>query len=122
VESSDDNHEKGIYTRGEMKLVFQDDDKTVTLSTNSGNSILLSEKDGGISIKDENNNAISLNSDGITVESAKDLILKATGDVKVEGMNVEQSAQANMKATGSAGAEISASGNTVIKGAVVQIN
>lgn len=121
-EASDDNHEKGIYTRGEMQFVFNDDDKTITISTKNGNSVLLSEKEGGITLTDENDNTIKLNSDGITIESAKDLVLKATGDVKMEGTNIEQSAQANLKASGSAVTEISASGNTVIKGAVVQIN
>ncbi len=122
IEANDDNFEKGIYTLGKMKLVFNDDEKSITLSTESGNSVLLSEDEGGIVIVDENDNSIKLSSDGINIESAKDIILKASGDIKLEGNNIEQKANMNFKAEGSAGAEVSASGNTVIKGAMVQIN
>jgi hypothetical protein len=63
-----------------------------------------------------------MNSDGITIESAKDLILKASGDVSIEGTGVEVKASAQLKAEGSAGAEVSSGGQTVISGSLVQIN
>ncbi|NJR43490.1 MAG: Rhs element Vgr protein, partial [Akkermansiaceae bacterium] len=66
---------------------------------------------------------ITLNADGITLESAADLILNApSGDVKITGTNVEVTASAQLTAAGSSGAEFSASGTTVVKGAIVQIN
>ena len=51
---------------------------------------------------------------GTSPVQAKDIVLKATGDVKIEGINV--------KAKGNAGAEVQSSGTTVIKGAIVNIN
>lgn len=122
TEANDDNFEKGIYTKGEMKLTFDDDKKHIKLETKSGNSVLLSEDEAGIIIADENSNTITMSSDGISIESAKDIILKASGDIKMEGNNVEQTAQMSYKATGTSGVEVTASGNTVIKGALVQIN
>jgi Rhs element Vgr protein len=123
IEASDDNFEKGIYTLGEMKLVFNDDEKSVLIETKSGNSVLLSEKEAGIVITDENQNSITMSSDGIEIKSAKDILLKAPqGDIKAEANNIEEKANMNYKASGSAGSEVSASGNTVIKGAMVQIN
>ncbi len=121
--ASDDNHKKGYVSRSEMKMVFDDEKKSIKIETPKGNFIELSEDTGGISITDENGNKLTLDSNGVTIESAKDIIFKAaSGDLKIEAINVQAKAQANFKAEGSAGAELSASGNTVVKGAMVQIN
>jgi hypothetical protein len=66
--------------------------------------------------------AASLNSDGIAMESPGDIKLAATGDVKIEGTNIELKASATVKAEGSGGAELTSSASTVVKGSVVQIN
>jgi Rhs element Vgr protein len=119
---SDGNHEKGFVSRSGMKVWFNDEDKTIEISTSAGNKIFISEKDKSIEMTDQNGNKIKMSQDGISLESVKDIILKATGDLKAEGINVELKANSQFKASGSAGAEVSASGSTVIKGAVVQIN
>ena len=122
VTASDDNPEKGFYTREELKLVFNDEVKSIQLETPNGNIITLSEENGGILIKDENNNKIEMTSDGIVIESAGDLTLTATGDLTLEGSNVEASATGNFKAEGSGGAKLSSSSTTEIKGSLVNIN
>ncbi|HMB91243.1 MAG TPA: type VI secretion system tip protein VgrG [Rhodothermales bacterium] len=119
---SDDNHEKGIITRSEMMLLFNDDVNTITLETPSGNKVVLSEEDGGISLTDENDNKIILNADGITIESASDINMKASGDINIEGTNVSSAANGQFKAEGSGGAEMTSSATTVVKGSLVQIN
>jgi hypothetical protein len=60
--------------------------------------------------------------DGIKMESGKDIILKATGDVKIDGINITVTASAQFKASGSAGAEVSSGATAVLKGSLVQIN
>lgn len=122
IEGSDDNHEKGIFTRSEMKVVFNDDKKSILISTPAGNSVSLSEEDKKISILDQNNNKIEMSSDGIIVESCKDLSIKASGDIKMEGNNITISAKAQFKSEGSSGAELSTSAQAVIKGSLVKIN
>jgi len=122
AQASDDNHEKGFVTREELRLWFNDDEKSITVQTPNGNSIILSDDDGSIKLEDENGNTLYMNSDGITIESAADITMKASGDVKIEGTNIEQKANAQFKAEGSAGAEVSSSGTSVLKGAIVQIN
>ncbi|MDZ7695056.1 MAG: type VI secretion system tip protein VgrG [Balneolaceae bacterium] len=122
AEASDDNHEKGFVTREELKLWFNDDKKSIQLETPKGNKILLSEDEGGITLEDENGNTVKMSSDGIALESAADITLKASGDVTIEGTNVEQKANAQFKAEGSAGAEVSSSGTAKLKGSIVQIN
>ncbi|GAB5533510.1 MAG: hypothetical protein Roseis3KO_52870 [Roseivirga sp.] len=120
--ASDDNHEKGIITRDELKVLFNDDLKSIELSTPNGHKVLMSDDEGAINIEDENGNKLLMNSDGITIESAKDIILKATGDVTIEGTNVGVAANAEFKAEGSAGAEVSTGAIAVLKGSLVQIN
>ena len=122
IEASDDNHEKGIVTRDELKLLFNDDLKSIEVSTPNGNKVLLSDDEGGITLEDENGNKLVMSSDGISIESAKDLILKATGDVTAEGVNIGINASAEFKAEGGAGAEVSTGAIAVLKGSLVQIN
>lgn len=122
VEATQDNFEKVIATAGKLKIYFEDDKKIIRLETPGGNKISLSEEDKGITLEDQNNNKLLMNSDGITIESAKDIILKAAGDVKTEGVNLENKASANFKSEGSAGAELKSSATLTIKGSLVQIN
>ncbi|MDQ8180555.1 type VI secretion system tip protein VgrG [Pelagicoccus sp. SDUM812005] len=122
LEPSDDNHEKGFFSRSEMKLHFNDDLVSATLETPNGNILQLSEDEGGILLEDENGNKITLSSDGIELSSAADLVLTASGDVSIEGTNVTHKANAQFTAEGASAAELKASGNTTIKGALVQIN
>jgi len=123
IEPTDDNFQKGFISKEELKLLFDDEINAITLETPNGNKAILSEEDGGITLEDENGNKIVMNSDGITIESAKDIILKASsGDVITEGVNVEVTANAQYKASGSAGVEMSSSAIAVLKGSLVQIN
>lgn len=137
IPAADDNNKKGLKTRGGTTIEFDDDKNVFTLKTPNGNKLVLSDDDGGITVEDENGNKLTTTSDGVTFESAGDLTLKASGkitldgsdvnlkasgDVKVEGSNVSASAQAQFKAEGSAGAEVSSSASTTIKGSLVQIN
>lgn len=127
--AKDDNHRKGYVSREKMKFIFDDEKKVIVLETPGGNKITLSDEDKGIIFADQNGNKITLDDSGIKLESAKELALKATKDLKIEGMNTELKAQTAFKASGTGTAEISSasttikgSATTVIKGGVVQIN
>ncbi|MBY5456435.1 type VI secretion system tip protein VgrG [Rhizobium leguminosarum] len=127
--AKDTNHHKGYVSREKLKLTFDDDKKIIGLETPAGNSFALSEDAKGIVLKDQNGNKITLDDSGITIETDKDLVLKAGKDVKLSGMNTEFSAKSAFKASGTATAEmsgaqtkISGDAMTVIKGGMVQIN
>ena len=122
ISGSDDNHEKGLVTRSEMKVLFDDDKKVIEISTPAGKIITLDEDQGNIVIADDNSNTVTIDDSGITLNSPKDINIKATGDVNIEGTNVSIAANANFKAEGSAGAEVSTSAVAVLKGSLVQIN
>ena len=125
----DDNHRKGYVSREKMQFIFDDEKKSIVLETPGGNKVTLSEENEGIVIEDQNNNKITLDTSGVMIESSKNLTLKAANDIKIEGANVNVTAQTALKAAASASAEVSAasttvkgSATTVIQGGVVQIN
>ncbi len=122
IEDNDAYLKKGIVTKEGLMLTFNDDDKSVIIETPAGKKVTLDEKENVIRLEDDNRNLIEMSSDGIIIESGKDILLKATGDISVEGMNIEQSAQAQFKAEGTAGMEVSSAATAVLKGALVQIN
>lgn len=122
ISASDDNNEKGFVTRSEMKLLFDDEKKSILIQTPAGKKITLDEDAAAIIIEDENSNVITIDSAGIKMESAGNIELIATGDVSIEGANVNIKASAQFKAEGSAGVEMSSSATAVLKGGLVQIN
>ncbi len=122
IVAADDNNEKGFVTRSEMKLMFDDDKKSITIETPAGKTVTLDEDQGVIIIEDENSNVITLDSAGIKMESAGNIELVASGDVSIEGTNVSIKANAQFKAEGSAGVEMSSSATAILKGGIVQIN
>lgn len=133
-----DNFTKAVVTRSELKLEFDDDKKVITLVTPGGNTVVISDDAKSILLQDQNGNKVELSDSGIVLDSPKDISLSAKGkvsidatgevgisskaDVKVEGMNVNHTAKVGFTAKGSASAEISASGQTTVKGAMVMIN
>ena len=78
--ASDDNNIKGYVSRSKLKLTFDDDKKVVTLETPGGNKLTLDEDAKKVSLADQNGSSITLDDEGITLTSAKDIILKASGD------------------------------------------
>jgi Rhs element Vgr protein len=122
LETTADNDEKGLVTRSEMKLLFNDKDKSITIKTPKGKAIIIDEKAGTIVIQDENDNMMEMGSSGISIKSKKDIKLEATGDVKISGKNVSVEAKSQFKAEGKSGAEVSSSGTSVLKGTTVKIN
>ncbi len=122
ITAADDNHEKGFVTRSEMKFIFDDDKKSVTIETPAGKVLTLDEDANEIKLEDDNGNKIVLDSGGITLESSGDITIKASGDVSIEGTNINGKANAQFKAEGAAGVEVSSSATAVLKGSLVQIN
>lgn len=133
-----DNFIKAIVTKTKMKIEFDEENKIITIVTPGKNTIIISDKDKSILLKDQNNNKAELCPDGIKLDSPKDISIKAKGkididamgkitmtskqDVAVSGLNIKNEAQVGFTGKGNATAEVSASGQTTVKGAIVMIN
>ena len=123
LKGSDDNHEKMLKTRSGMTVHFDDDKIVMTLATPAGNSIVLSEDDKSLTLADQNGNTIKMDSDGIHLESAKAVNLKAGTGTKMEAStSFEIKAGSELKLEGSASAELKGGGMAKLSGAMVQIN
>jgi Rhs element Vgr protein len=134
----DDNNFKAVVTRCKHKLEFDEDKKIITIETPGSNKMIFSDDGKSISILDQNGNKMVMDTGGISMESPKDIKITAQGkiqmegamgvevtsdmDIKMEGLNISAEAKVGMTAKGNATAELSASGNTTVKGAMVMIN
>jgi hypothetical protein len=130
---------KAIVTTNKLTLEFDDDKKVITLKTPGGNSIIISDDAAGITIEDQNGNSVKTSSAGITINSSKAINIKSSqkvtisggtgvdisasgGDVGIKGLNVNAQADIKFSGKGTAQAELTASGQVVVKGAIVMIN
>lgn len=126
----DDNHIKGFVTRSQMKLLFDDDQKIITVETPAGNKVVISEADQTITTTDQTGNTSKMSPSGIEIKSPGDIkveatgniTVKATGDLTLEGKNVNVKATAALSAQGQASAKLNSSGTTEVKGSMVMIN
>lgn len=133
------NPKKAIVSAQKLTLEFDDADKIITIKTPGSNSITISDKDKSIEIKDQNGNSIKTSASGIDIKSNKAINIKSSqkitldgatgidikssgGDITQKGLNVNAEAQIKFSGKGTAQAEINASGQVAIKGAVVMIN
>ena len=98
----------------------------------------LSDDAQSVTLSDANGNEVKMDKDGIALSSAKDITLTAKGnialdatmkltgtakqDASLEGMNVTVLGKVGATVKGNATAELSASGQTTVKGAMVMIN
>jgi len=81
------NNEKGFVSRSAMKMIFNDDKKTIQIETPAGNKMLFTEEDAAIKMEDQNGNKLTMDNNGIKLESFKDIEYAApSGNVKLSDM------------------------------------
>jgi len=133
-----ENNIKALVTRSKSKIEINDKDVIITITTPANNKIVISDKDKSILLSDQNGNTVTLDPSGIALDSPADIKLTAKGsitlsadaaisltaqaDLTAKGLNVTAQAQVAFTGKGSASAELSASGQTTVQGAMVMIN
>lgn len=138
VALSEKNGIKTIITKEQLKLEFNDEKKIVTVETPGGAILVMDDDKKSVTINDQNKNTFVMDDKGISIQSDKDINLKAKGnilmdsgakatvkaksDLSLEGSNIKGKAQVGVTIKGNATAEFSASGQTTIKGGMVMIN
>jgi uncharacterized protein involved in type VI secretion and phage assembly len=132
------NNTKSLVSRTKLRVDFFEDKQAVQISTPGQQSVRLDDDAKSVTIKDMNGNSVTLGPGGITLDSAAEmtltakgnitvaaganLTLKATADVAVTGVQVSANADANFSASGAGTAKLTAAGEVVIQGALVNIN
>lgn len=130
ITPEDANNLKGIVTREDLRVDFDDDKKILKLSTPGGHSITMDDDAKEMKLADMNGNSITCSSSGIAITSDKDISITATGkvdvqatqDATVSGMSVTCNGDTGFTGKGGATAELSAGGQTTVKGSIVMIN
>ena len=122
IAANDDNPEKGLVTKSGMKVIFDDENSSMTIETPNANKIVISDQEQQIVLQDQTGNTVTMSTEGITLDSPKNLILQASGDVSVEGLNISIKAKTSATVEGSTGASLKSGGNTDVKGSLVRLN
>lgn len=131
------NKIKAIVTRENLKIEFDEEKKIITIESPGKNTIIIDDDKKKIIIKDQHKNQIETSSSGVLIDAAKDINLKATGNIvldakqkitikagmaySVEGLSVKQKAKTQLALEGLT-AELKASTQAAVKGAIVMIN
>jgi len=133
------NSLKAIVSRSGISVQFDDENIVYTVNTPAKNTMIISDKDKKITIKDQHSNSIEMSADGITIKSPKDITVEADqtltlkgkqgvkisssgGDVEVSGVNIKETAQSQYSAEGSLMAKINSGTELTLKSAMIMIN
>lgn len=138
-EPNEKNSMKGIVSKSELRVMFDDEHKVLTLTTPANNTLVLDDQNKQIELKDQNGNSIVMSSSGIAIKSDKNISLEAGqnvsikgnagisiqssgGDVSTKGLNINEAADMQYSAKGNTTAEVQGGVQLTLKAAMVMIN
>ncbi|MFZ4576029.1 MAG: phage baseplate assembly protein V, partial [Phycisphaerales bacterium] len=122
IEGSDANPQKVYASREGVRVMIDDEAKSLLVQTPGGNSILISDQDQKVTITDQSGNSVEMSSEGISISSASALELKAATEVKIEsGTSLSIKGGTELKLEGAALASLNSSGVTKVAGASLQV-
>jgi len=122
LEPKDGNPQKGYVSRTGIKLIFDDDKKSVHVETPGNRVFEMNDDENSITVQDANGNKMVIDNSGISIESASDLTIKATSSVSISAPQVSVKADGTLSVDASGSTSVSSSGITEIKGSLVKIN
>jgi phage protein D len=105
---------------GDGKLVIKLDQKNQTIEVTSGKGIKV-KADNGINV-DAGSGPLELKGQKVTVQSTSDVEVTANASMKLSGTSGVKVEGATVSVTGQGQAELTASGNVTVRGALVRIN
>lgn len=141
--NTEENHHKGILTRENLMLHFDDDKKVIRIETPDGRRIEMNDDSKEIIIEDSFNNKLVMDNDGFKFTGDKKFVVDVRGEVNISSsmaaVNIKSGPMAALKAEGGssfevknstgakvtggmAGATLDSSGMTKVKGSIVMIN
>lgn len=88
--SGKENFDKGLVLKNGARIYVKDDKKsTLEIETPGKNKITLDDEKKSVTLVDAQQNTIELSDKGITIKSAKDLNIEASGNVTIKGAKVD---------------------------------
>lgn len=134
-----ENSLKGIVSKKELRIMFDDKDQILTIITPNKNTMVFDDKNGQIKIQDQNQNSMVMSSSGIEIKSPQSITIEAqqnvtikgntgvtiqstAGDVSTTGLNVKESAKIEYSAMGSVKASVQGGTQLTLQAALVMIN
>jgi len=133
------NNLKAFVSKSKMKVSFDEEKKEIIVATPGGNTMVLSDEEQGITIKDQNNNSIKMSASGIEINSASAVSINAetsinlaanenisgsapNGSISLDGLNVSTTATTELSASGGATVSISGGAEMTLQAAMIMIN
>lgn len=134
-----ENSLKGIVSKKELRIMFDDKDQILTIITPNKNTMVFDDKAGQIKIQDQNQNSMVMSSSGIAIKSPQSITIEAeqsvtikgntgvtiqssAGDVSTTGVNIKESANLEYSAVGSVKASVQGGTQLTLQAAMVMIN
>lgn len=119
---NEQNNDKGWLTRSKLLFHFNDDDKIIRIETPGGQKFKLDDKDKSITLQDQHNNKMVMDSKGFKLTGNKDFVLDVKGkvDIKAMGNISAKTTMGNFDAQGSA-ATVKGMMNATLDGATVNV-
>lgn len=139
LKANNKNSHKAIVSKSELRIVFDDENKVLSLTTPNGNQVEFDDKNKKIKLADQHKNSVSLSSSGIELKSdgdikimaGKKVVLKGSkgvvanaprGDVISEGLNIKATATKSFTAKGNGSATVKGGGKLTLKAGLITIN
>lgn len=119
-----DNKMKGWITKSKIKFLIDDKKKIVKIETPGKNTIIIDDDKKSITLQDQNKNKIVMDDKGVLIDTPKDFVVKAKGKITLDATQDISASSKSGKAVvkGTSSAELSASGTTTVKGALLKLN
>jgi len=135
----DQNPIKAIVSKSGISVQFDDENKVLTILTPGNNTMVFSDKENQILVKDSNGNSLTMSKNGIDIKSASNLNITAAqnisiagnqgvtmkssgGDIGISGINIKETATSQYSAEGSMTAQINSGTQLTLKSAMIMIN
>ena len=122
LEPQDSNPEKGFVSRSGIKLIFNDEQKSIRIETPGNRVFEMNDSESSIRLQDGDGNKLVIDQSGVTLEAATNLTLKAGSSISISAPQLSLKADGTLSVEGSGSTSVSSSGITEIKGALVKIN
>ena len=85
-----DAKQKGIVTKSGIKITMKEaDNPSVTIETKGGRTFTLDDDGKKVTLADQDGNTVSFDSNGVSIKSAADLKIEASGSIKIKGASID---------------------------------